>query len=283
MTMPSDLDNLRERLRRDYDDFSPAQQALARYVADHIADLPLMSAHEVARSAHCSPATVVRFAQALGFNGYPDLQQLVRHDQRPWLPVPTREHRFGVIGGSDVVISALAAERHALEDTADRLGQRGLGPVAQALAGRRPVVVAGDGHARVVVGLLVDRLARIGVPAVGISALDLQDRAWLDSLTPNGAVLAVSVGRDAQVAQAAVDAALLAKVPAIALVDSTLSPLARLPLARVVPADNRSGAPSLVAMVAVSQTLVVLVESAVRREGGRAANGDDLELSAIGA
>ena len=176
MTMPSDLDNLRERLRRDYDEFSPAQQALARYVADHIADLPLMSAHEVARSAHCSPATVVRFAQALGFNGYPDLQQLVRRDQRPWLPVPTRDHRFGVIGGADSVTSALAAERHALEDTADRLGQRGLGPVAQALAGRRPVVVAGDGHARLVVGLLVDRLARIGVAPNGVFAHERADR-----------------------------------------------------------------------------------------------------------
>jgi DNA-binding MurR/RpiR family transcriptional regulator len=283
MTMPSDLDNLRERLRRDYDDFSPAQQALARYVADHLPDLPLMSAHEVARAAHCSPATVVRFAQALGFNGYPDLQQVVRRDQRPWLPTPVREHRFGVIGGADSVASALAAERHALEDTADRLGQRGLGPVAQALAGRRPVVVAGDGHARVVVGLLVDRLARIGVPAVGISGLDLQDRAWFDSLAPTGAVLAISVGREAQVAEAAIDAAVIAKVPATALVDSTLSPLARLPLARVVPADNRSGVPSLVAMVAVAQALVVLVEAAVRRGSGRVADGDDRELSAIGA
>jgi DNA-binding MurR/RpiR family transcriptional regulator len=283
MPMPSDIETLRERLRRDYDGFSPAQQALARYVADHLADLPLMSAHEVARAAHCSPATVVRFAQALGYNGYPDLQQLVRRDQRPWLPVAAREHRFGLIGGSDSVAAALAAERHALEDTADRLGQRGLGPLAQALAGRRPVVVAGDGHARVVVGLLVDRLARVGVPAVAVTGLDLPDRAWLETLAPNGAVLAVSIGREAQVAQAAIDAARAANVPAAALVDSSLSALARLPLARVVPADVRAGAPSLVALVAVAQALVVLVESAVRRGASRPDENGERELSAIGA
>jgi DNA-binding MurR/RpiR family transcriptional regulator len=283
MTIPSDVERLRERLRRDYDGFSPAQQALARYLADHLNDLPLMSAHEVARAAHCSPATVVRFAQALGYNGYPDLQQLVRHDQRPWLPAPVREHRFGLIGGADAVSTSLAADRHALESTADRLAQRGLAPVAQALAGKRPIVVAGDGHARVIVGLLVDRLARSGAPAVGVTGLDAQDRAWLDTLAPSGAVIAVSVGREAQVAQAAVDAALAANVPAAALVDSTLSGLARLPLARVVPADTRAGAPSLVAMVAVAQALSALVESCGQRDSQRSGEGDDRGLSAIGA
>ncbi len=283
MTTPSDIESLRERLRRDYDAFSPAQQALARYVADHLADLPLMSAHEVARAAHCSPATVVRFAQALGYHGYPDLQHLVRRDQRPWLPIASREHQFGLIGSTDTVAATLAAERHALEDTADRLVQRGLGPLALALAGRRPVVVAGDGHARVVVSLLVDRLARVGVPAVAVMGLDLPDRAWLESLAPNGAVLAVSIGREAQVAQAAIDAARAANVPATALVDSSLSAIARLPLARVVPADVRSGAPSLVALIAVAQALVVSVESAARRNAVLPEESGPRELSAIGA
>ncbi len=283
MSTPSDIETLRERLRRDYESFSPAQQALARYVADHLADLPLMSAHEVARAAHCSPATVVRFAQALGYNGYPDLQQLVRRNQRPWLPVAAREHPFGLIGGADPVTATLAAERHALEDTADRLGQRGLGPLAQALAGRRPVVVAGDGHARIVVNLLVDRLARVGVPAVAVMALDLPDRAWLETLSPTGAVLAVSIGREARVAQAAIDAALTAKVPAAALVDSSLSALARLPLARVVPADVRSGSPSLVALIAVAQSLVVAVESNLRRSATASSDEGALELNALSA
>lgn len=283
MTTPSSTDTLREQLRRDYDAFSPAQQALARYVSDHLSDLPLMSAHEVARAAHCSPATVVRFAQALGYNGYPDLQQVVRRDQRPWLPIASREHRFGLIGSVDTVAATLAAERHALEDTADRLSQRGLDPLAQALAGRRPVVVAGDGHARVVVALLVDRFSRVGVPAVAVTGLDVPDRAWLESLAPNGAVLAISIGREAQVAQAAIDAARGASVVAGALVDSSLSPLARLPLARVVPADVRSGAPSVVALIAVAQALVALTETALRRTADHPDENGERELSALSA
>jgi hypothetical protein len=56
-----------------------------------------------------------------------------------------------------------------------------------------------------------------------------------------------------------------------ALVDSSLSPLARGPLARVVPADERDGAPGLVAMVAVAQALAAALAPAARAEPGLAA------------
>lgn len=281
MPATDEVHALRERLRRDYEEFSPAQQALARYVADHIGDLPLMSAHEVARAAHCSPATVVRFAQALGYGGYPDMQQLVRRAQRPWLPPASRERQqLGVFGGGDGVRAALDAERHALEDTAERLGQRGLAPLATALAGRRPVVIAGDGHARAVVGILAERLGRAGLACAAVTALESQDRAWLSGLAGNGAVVAVGIGREARVANVAAEAGRQAGVPVVALVDSSLSPLARLSLARVVPADVRGGAPSLVAMIAVVQALASAVEGASRRAP---AQGADRELAAVSA
>lgn len=284
MPTPTDVHALRERLRRDYDAFSPAQQALARYVADHLADLPLMSAHEVARAAHCSPATVVRFAQALGYGGYPEMQQLVRRAQRPWLPPAPGEQQLGLFGGGDGVRAQLAAERHALEDAADRLGQRGLGPLASAIIGRRPLIVAGDGHARPLVSVIAERLARLELPVVAVTSLDPPDRAWLRGVAPTSAVVCVGIGREPRVAQAAAQAGGEAGVPVVALVDSSLSGLARLPLARVVPADVRSGAPSLVAMVAVAQALCASVEAAMRRAAAARPEGDgSRELTAMTA
>ena len=44
----------------------------------------------------------------------------------------------------------------------------------------------------------------------------------------------------------------------------------RLPLARVVPADARGGAPSLVAMVAVAQALCGTLDATLRRQGAPA-------------
>ena len=248
--MPPDAHTLAERLRRDFERFSPAQQALARYLADNLPDVPLMSAHEVARAAHCSPATVVRFAQALGYAGYPEMQAIVRRAQRPGL-LP----RSPSNGSASGLAADLAAERSALDVAVERLDDLGVAPIAAAFAGRSPLVLAGEGYAAPIVTLMSERLARAGRPALRIEALDPATRGALEALPAGAAVLAVGLGRETRVAEAAVAAARVAGAPAATLVDSALSPLARGPLARVVPAEPREGGPTLVAMVAVAQAL----------------------------
>ncbi|HVH00395.1 MAG TPA: MurR/RpiR family transcriptional regulator [Miltoncostaeaceae bacterium] len=276
--MPPDVHALAERLKRDYERFSPAQQSLARYLADHLADVPLLSAHEVARASHCSPATVVRFAQALGYSGYPEMQRTVRRAQRPGLPPRPGDRQLGLPLSADGIESALAAERLALDDLSERLGAAGLGSMAAAIGARAPLVIAGEGHARTVVTLIEERLARAGRPVAAVTSLDPAARAWLDGIGPGGAVLAIAIGRESRVAQAAVSAGRAAGVPAAALVDSSLSPLARNPLARVVPADARDGQPTLVAMVAVAQALAAAL-APPRREMARTRP----DLAAVGA
>jgi DNA-binding MurR/RpiR family transcriptional regulator len=271
--VPHDVHELAERLTRDYERFSPAQQSLARYLVEHLADVPLLSAHEVARASHCSPATVVRFAQALGYAGYPEMQGVVRRAQRPTLPPRPGDRQLDLGLSAEGLDAALAAERLAIDDAARRLAGADLAPLVGALRGRGPIVVAGEGHARPVVALVEERLGRGGRPVVAVTSLEPPARAWLDSRGDDSAVVAIALGREAKVAQLAVSSARAAGVPAVVLVDSGLSPLARSPLARVLPADTRDGAPSLVAMVAVAQALAAAVAPAGRRAG----------LAAVGA
>ena len=179
--MPPDAHTLAERLRRDYESFSPAQQALARYLVDHIAELPLLSAHEVAHAAHCSPATVVRFAQALGYSGYPELQRTVRAAQRPALP-PRRAGQLGLFTGREGIESLFAADHLALDDALARIGQEGIAPIAAALAGRSPIVIAGEGHARPIIALIEERIERAGRPVVVIEKQSPRLIARLKSL-----------------------------------------------------------------------------------------------------
>ncbi|MEA2531865.1 MAG: hypothetical protein QOG89_3509 [Thermomicrobiales bacterium] len=62
-----------------YNRLTPSQQRLARFVAENPSFAAFASASELARREGVSTATIVRFAQALGFDGYPDFQQSVRH------------------------------------------------------------------------------------------------------------------------------------------------------------------------------------------------------------
>ena len=248
--VPPDANELAEVLRRDYDRFSPAQKSLARYLIDHLAELPLVSAHEVAHAAHCSPATVVRFAQALGYAGYPELQRTVRQAHRPGLGV----RAVGANPSRDRV-QVLDADRLALEDAAARLGADGVLPLATALAGLQPIVIAGDAVARPVLALLEERLARAGREVLVVDSVEPRIRMRLGALARGGGLIAVSVGKDTRVAEYAVSAARAANAPAVALVDSSLSGAARAPHVRVIPAEERGGEPSLTAFVAVSQAL----------------------------
>jgi hypothetical protein len=65
-----------------FDDFSRSQKDVAQYIVDHLDEVAFQTAEELARRANTSSSTVVRFSQALGFEGYPELQHSAREEYR---------------------------------------------------------------------------------------------------------------------------------------------------------------------------------------------------------
>ena len=65
-----------------FDEFSRSQKDVARYIVDHLDEAAFQTAEELARRADTSSSTVVRFSQALGFDGYPELQQAAIEEYR---------------------------------------------------------------------------------------------------------------------------------------------------------------------------------------------------------
>src|ERR1044072_3076940 len=65
-----------------FDEFSRSQKDVAQYVVDHLDEVAFHTAEELARRASTSSATVVRCAQALGFEAFPELQEAARDEYR---------------------------------------------------------------------------------------------------------------------------------------------------------------------------------------------------------
>ena len=65
-----------------FDEFSRSQKDVARYIVDHLEEAAFQTAEELARRADTSSSTVVRFSQALGFEGFPELQGSAREEFR---------------------------------------------------------------------------------------------------------------------------------------------------------------------------------------------------------
>src|SRR5215218_3254555 len=66
------------RLKDGADVFSKNQRALARYVVKNYESVAFATVSQLAEQSGVSEATVVRFAQALDFSGYPEFQKEVR-------------------------------------------------------------------------------------------------------------------------------------------------------------------------------------------------------------
>src|ERR1700746_386955 len=69
-------------IRGRFDEFSRSQKDVAQYIVDHLDEAAFQTAEELARRASTSSSTVVRFSQALGFEGFPELQHAARDEYR---------------------------------------------------------------------------------------------------------------------------------------------------------------------------------------------------------
>jgi DNA-binding MurR/RpiR family transcriptional regulator len=71
-----------ERIRETRAELSPSFEKLANFLLDSYAHAALLSATEIGHNLDIDTATVVRFAQFLGYKGYPQLQREIRDKLR---------------------------------------------------------------------------------------------------------------------------------------------------------------------------------------------------------
>src|ERR1041384_1421747 len=116
-----------------FDDFSRSQKDVAQYIVDHLDEVTFQTAEELARRANTSSSTVVRFSQALGFEGFPELQTSAREEFRRRVAAGATN---GLNGNSTSTAAplfsldqsefetAVAADHVNVEETARRISRR---------------------------------------------------------------------------------------------------------------------------------------------------------------
>jgi DNA-binding MurR/RpiR family transcriptional regulator len=132
-----------EVVRQRLDSLSPAERRLARVL---LASYPIAGLESVARFAEraaVSPPTVTRFITKLGFRGYPEFQEILRHEVQARLSSPLARYRDEPKRDS-AVNDALDAATHNLKTSQELLSERDLKEAVELLADvRRRVLVLG--------------------------------------------------------------------------------------------------------------------------------------------
>jgi DNA-binding MurR/RpiR family transcriptional regulator len=132
-----------EVVRQRLDSLSPAERRLARVL---LASYPIAGLESVARFAEragVSPPTVTRFITKLGFRGYPEFQEKLRHEVQARLSSPLARYRDEPKRDS-AINDALEISTHNLRATLELLSDRDLKEAVHLLADvRRRVMILG--------------------------------------------------------------------------------------------------------------------------------------------
>jgi DNA-binding MurR/RpiR family transcriptional regulator len=135
-----------ELVRQRLNDLSPAERKLARVL---LASYPIAGLESVARfaeRAHVSPPTVTRFITKLGFSGYPEFQETLRHEVQARLSSPLTRYRDDQPerGTESVLSDALDAAADNLKATVNVLSHRDVNEAVEIIGDvRRRVMVLG--------------------------------------------------------------------------------------------------------------------------------------------
>lgn len=118
-----DAQELIERLNLRGKPLSKGQRSIAAYIARHYEKAVFMTAAMLGRECGVSESTVVRFAFAMGYEGYPELQEKLRSLVRQRL---TSEQRFDLISEvdrQDVMRTVLKNDMQNIRKTVEELSQ----------------------------------------------------------------------------------------------------------------------------------------------------------------
>ena len=84
--MISKLEDLRTELIDQHGDLPPQLKRIAQFVLDHPQRAALMRISDISKQLEVQPSAVIRFSKAVGFNGFSDIQRILKADLAETIP-----------------------------------------------------------------------------------------------------------------------------------------------------------------------------------------------------
>ena len=220
-----------EEIRQRFDEFSRSQKDVGQYIVDHLEEAAFHTAEELARRANTSSSTVVRFAQALGFEGFPELQAAARDEYRrarevnggaepaaaPLFPIDQTEFE-----------AALAADHANMEETARKVDRDEVAAAAELVSGAERIVLCGTDQMAFFASYLRHLLMLLDLRAEVVASPSQDGLARLGRVDDKTVLVGFSAGRPHPLVVRALKLARNRRAATIAISDATLSEVSKL-------------------------------------------------------
>jgi len=245
----------RDRIRDTYRDLSRSQRKIADFLMSSYREAAFMTGSKLAAAAGVDVATVTRFAQRLGYRGYPDLaaeiQKAVMEEMSTaFRPLPEQA------GLGQVVLRNLAIDRENLDRTMGRLSPEQAQQAVEMLRSARRVIVTGQWVPGLLAQVFAEYLRLLGLDAIAVYGDTAVAAAHVLDLGQGDVVVAIGSSAFCR------DSGLLLRLArgrgarTVAISSSDVSPVAReAELLFVCPSSGAVQAPSLTTLVAMTMAL----------------------------
>ncbi|HWX74514.1 MAG TPA: MurR/RpiR family transcriptional regulator [Solirubrobacteraceae bacterium] len=229
----SEHQSLSKYIRARFDECSRSQKDVAQYIVDHLDEAAFQTAEELARRANTSSSTVVRFSQALGFEGFPELQAAAREEYRRVHAQPqangTPENGGPLFSlDQNEFETALAADHLNLEETARKVSRSSVESLIEAIVAADKVLVAGTDQMAFFASYLRHLLMLLDLRVDVVASPSQEALSRLGRIDENTLVIGLTAGRPHPLVVRAMKLARHRKAPAAAITDATLSEVAKL-------------------------------------------------------
>jgi len=226
--------SLSKYIQARFEDCSRSQKDVAQYIVDHLDEAAFQTAEELARRANTSSSTVVRFSQALGFEGFPELQEAAREEYRR---VNAKAAKEGAATSSSTPLfsldqnefeSALAADHLNVEDTARKVSRRSVEALIEAIVGASKVLVAGTDQMAFFASYMRHLLMLLDLRVDVVASPSQEALSRLGRIDEGTLVIGLSAGRPHPLVVRAMKLARHRQASTAAITDATLSEVAKL-------------------------------------------------------
>lgn len=239
---------------------------VASYALDNPDEIAFGTAASVAQRAGVQPSTLVRFSQALGYQGFSDLQDVFRSRLRERVPsyderlAQLREHGLNASKARALLDGFAEAASRSVAGFQAKADPAAIEQAVEILAGAKTIYLVGLRRSFPITSYMAYAMGKLGIRNIlvdGIAGLGAEQTSFISGAD---AMLAISFTPYASETVTLTNAARARGARIVSITDSVFSPIA--PVADVwleIVEANFEGFRSMAATMALAMTLTVAV------------------------
>ena len=248
--------------------FSKGQKQIGRYMLDHYDKAAFMTASKLGSIVNVSESTVVRFANELGFDGYPELQRSLQELIRTKLTSVQRiEITNERISGGNVLDKILTSDIEKIRTTLEHIDRDAFDRAVDAIANANHIYISGMRSASLLSGFMGYYFSLMFPNVHTVSATSSSEMfEQLFRIREGDILIGVSFPRYSKRIINAMDYARSHGAVTIAITDSEQSPIADADLLLLARSDMASFVDSYVAPLSLINALLVATSMKRQKE-----------------